>query len=40
MAITKQINIKNRTYYFHNDLNKLLDFDPNMLKLDKKHSKG
>ena len=34
MAITKQINIKNRTYYFYNDLIKLFDFDPNMLKLD------
>ena len=36
MAITKQINIKNGTYYFYNDLIKLFDFDPNMLKLDKK----
>ena len=35
MAITKQMNIKNRTYYFYNDLIKLSDFDPNMLKLDK-----
>ena len=40
MAITKQMNIKNRTYYFCNDLIKLLDFDPNMLKLDKKNFKG
>ena len=40
MAITKQINIKNRTYYFYNDLIKLSDFDPNMLKLDKKTFKG
>ena len=40
MAITKQINIKNRTYYFYNDLIKLFDFDPNMLKLDKKTFKG
>ena len=40
MVITKQINIKNRTYYFYNDLIKLSDFDPNMLKLDKKHSKA
>ena len=31
MAITKQMNIKNRTYYFYNDLLKLFDFDPNML---------
>ena len=37
----KQMNIKNRTYYFYNDLIKLFDFDPNMLKLDKKkHLKG
>ena len=36
MAIIKQMNIKNRTYYFYNDLIKLFDFDPNMLKLDKK----
>ena len=36
MAITKQMNIKNITYYFYNDLIKLFDFDPNMLNLDKK----
>ena len=36
MTITKQMNIKNRTYYFYSDLIKLSDFDPNMLKLDKK----
>ena len=35
MAINKQTNIKNRTYYFYNDLIKLFDFDANMLKLDK-----
>ena len=40
MAITKQMNIKDRTYYFYNDLIKLLDFDPNMLKLDKNTFKG
>ena len=40
MAITKQMNIKNRTCYFYNDLIKLFDFDPNMLKLDKKTFKG
>ena len=39
MAITKQMNIKSRTYYFYNDLNKLFNFDPNVLKLDKKHVK-
>ena len=40
MAITKQMNIKNRTYYFYNDSIKLSDFDPNMLKIDKKIFKG
>ena len=40
MAITKQMNIKNRTYYFYYDSIKLSDFDPNMLKIDKKIFKG
>ena len=40
MAITKQMNMKYRTYYFYDELIKLFDFDPNMLKLDKKHSKA
>ena len=35
------MNIKNRNYYFYYYLTKLLfDFDPNMLKLDKKIFKG
>ena len=34
------MNIKNRTYYFYNELLKLFDFDPNILKLDKKVFKG
>ena len=33
---TKQTDIKNRTYYFYNDLINIENFDPNMLKLDKK----
>ena len=37
MVVTKQLNIKNRTYYFYNDLNNIKDFDPKLLKLDKKH---
>ena len=37
MAITKQMNIKNKTYYFYNDLINIKNFDPNML-LDKKIS--
>ena len=32
----KEINIKNRTYYFYNDLINLKDFEPSLLKLDKK----
>ena len=32
----KQIYIKNRTHYFYNDLINIKNFDPNMLKLDKK----
>ena len=40
MAITKLMNIKNRTYHFYNYLIKLFDFDLNMLKLDKKTFKG
>ena len=36
MSKTKQMNIKNRTYYFYNDLIKLFDFDLDRLKLDKK----
>ena len=36
MLTTKQLNIKNRTYYFYNDLSNLKDFDPSLLKLDKK----
>ena len=40
MTITKQMNKKNITYHFYNDLIKLFDFDPNMLKLDKKNLKA
>ena len=34
------MNIKNRTYYFYNDLIKLFDFYPNMLMLDKNNLKA
>ena len=30
-------NIKNRNYYFYNDQINLKDFDPNMLKINKKN---
>ena len=32
----KQINIKNRTYYFYNNIISLENFKPNLLKIDKK----
>ena len=32
----KQINIKNRTYYFYNDMISYKNFDLNLLKIDKK----
>ena len=35
---TKQLNIKNRTYHFYNDLINILGFEENSLKLDKKTS--
>ena len=39
MGKVKQINIKNRTYYFYNDQINLKDFDASMLKIDKKNYK-
>ena len=40
MVTTKQINIKNRTYYFYDDMVNIKDFDPSLLKLDKKSFKN
>ena len=37
MRKSRQINIKNRTYYFYNDQINLKDFDGSMLKIDKKN---
>ena len=39
MGEIKQINIKNRTYYFYNDQIDLKDFDASLLKIDKKDYK-
>ena len=39
MGTMKQINIKNRTYYFYNDIIHLENFDARLLKLDKKSHK-
>ena len=36
MVTNKQLNIKNRTYYFYDDLIDIKDFDPKLVKLDKK----
>ena len=36
MGTVKKINIKNRTYYFYNDIIDLKTFDSSLLKLDKK----
>ena len=38
--VTKQLDIKNRTYYLFNDLIWLHEFNPNLLKLDKKSFKN
>ena len=40
MGEVKQINIKNRTYYFYNDIIDLKGFKSNLLKIGKKHYKG
>ena len=39
MVSIKEINIKNRTYYFYNDIIDIKKFDSNNLKLDKKSYK-
>ena len=36
MGNIKQINIKNRTYYFSNDMINIKNFDSNLLKIGKK----
>ena len=40
MGEVKQINIKNRTYYFYNDMINLKKFQPNLLKIDRKSYKN
>ena len=39
MGTVKQINIKNWTYYFYNDIIDLENFKSNLLKIDKKSYK-
>ena len=36
---SKQLNIKNKIFYFYNDLINLSNFSMSNLKLDKKHGK-
>ena len=40
MVTIKQMNIKNRTYHFYNDLINIKGFDPKLLKLAKKSYKN
>ena len=40
MEMVKQINIKNRTYYFYSDIIDLENFKSNLLKIDKKSYKN
>ena len=40
MGVVKQINIKNRTYYFYNDIINLKNFESKLLKIDKKSYKN
>ena len=40
MGVIKQINIKNRTYYFYNDIIDLKYFDARLLKIDRKSYKN
>ena len=37
MGHIKQMNIKNRTYYFFNDMINIKDFEPSLIKIDKKN---
>ena len=40
MENIKEINTKNRTYYFFDDMISIKDFDSNLLKIDKKSYKN
>ena len=40
MGEVKEINAKNRTYYFYNDQINLRDFGARLLKVDKKKLQG
>ena len=40
MGEIKQINVKNRAYYFYNDQTDLKNFDARLLKINKKSYKN
>ena len=40
MGEVKQINIKNRSYCFYNDITDLKNYDARLLRIDKKSFKG
>ena len=40
MGNVKKINVKNRTYYFFDDMINIEDFNPNLLKIDRKSYKN
>ena len=40
MGKVKQIEIKNRTYYFYNNIINIEEFNSNLLKIDKKSYKN
>ena len=39
MRKVKELNIKNRTYYYFNDIIDIKNFQSNLLKIDKKQCK-
>ena len=39
MGKIKQIDIENRTYYFHNDIINIEEYYSNLVKIDKKSNK-
>ena len=39
MGVAKQINIKNRTFYFYSNMTNIKNFDPILLKIDRKSYK-
>ena len=40
MGNIKEMNIKNETYYFFDDMINIKDFDPRLIKIDKKSYKN